>query len=219
MAAKCFWPRVADCTIKSAHWLTGLNNNSWILSSSQSHRAPSSRLLDDSMSCVCVCVWHSAVTQHHHTMCRMAEPNRLTNVKCECGLLSVRNPAADAADAKRSPVSNSHPENFCFISPWPQLVVFGDYEIQGTVDGRCFFFFLDGGGGGLGDWGWLIDIHSACIVVLLSNHTESSCVRCIKAACYATYGMEKSGLYNPGRATAGVTYCVQSHPSTVQWQL
>lgn len=56
-------------------------------------------------------------------------------------------------------------------------------------------------------------------MVLLSNHTESSCVRCIKAARYATYGTEKSGLYNPGRATAGVTYCVQSHPSTVQQQL
>lgn len=28
-----------------------------------------------------------------------------------------------------------------------------------------------------------------CFVVLLSNHTESSCVRCITAARYATYGM------------------------------
>lgn len=34
----------------------------------------------------------------------------------------------------------------------------------------------------------------ACIVMLLSNHTESSCVRCITAARYATYGTEKQKL-------------------------
>lgn len=48
----------------------------------------------------------------------------------------------------------------------------------------------------------------ARIVVLLSNHTESSCVRCITAARYATYGMEK--LLIQVELTIGVTDCVQS---------
>lgn len=31
---------------------------------------------------------------------------------------------------------------------------------------------------------------NASIVVRLSNYTETSCVRCITVACYATYGIE-----------------------------
>lgn len=48
---------------------------------------------------------------------------------------------------------------------------------------------------------------------LLSNHNESSCVRCITAARYATYGLEKRRLDNPGKATVKVTCWVQSHLS------
>lgn len=76
------------------------------------------------------------------------------------------------------------------------------------MEGVCF----DGGRLGVSTTksGLLTFTGGACFVVLLSNHSESSCVRCITAARYATYGMEKSGL-NPGRAPAGVTYSVQSH--------
>lgn len=123
---------------------------------------------------------------------------------------------ADAADAKQNLVSNNDPENVS--RPRPQLVLSGDYENAERSTWRKFclvFSFFSWRGWGVSETeaaGLLTFRGGASIVVLLSNHTESSCVRCITAARYATYGIEKSELDNPGRATAGVTYCVQNHP-------
>lgn len=48
------------------------------------------------------------------------------------------------------------------------------------------------------DWCWLIDIYRWCMYRgLLSNHNESSFVRCITAARYATYELEKRRLDYP----------------------
>lgn len=45
----------------------------------------------------------------------------------------------------------------------------------------------------------LIFTDGDCIVLLRGNHTDSSCVRCIRAGSYATYGMEESEVDNPGK--------------------
>lgn len=109
--------------------------------------------------------------------------------------------ATNAADTKWSLVSNftsrkvglpSHPH-------WPQPLISGDYKNAGHS------WWRRAGGERVGwcllstEAGLLTFTGGACFVVLLSNHTESSCVRCITAARYATYGMEKSELDNPGR--------------------
>lgn len=57
-------------------------------------------------------------------------------------------------------------------------------KMRGRVDGRCCL--MEGVGVSAAD----TFAGDASFVALLSNHTDSPCVRCIKAACYATYGME-----------------------------
>lgn len=100
-------------------------------------------------------------------------------------------PTADAADAK----ARSSRELFFK----PQLVAIMKFnaplmeEVVGVSTTEAGLLTFTGG---------------ARIVVLLSNHTESSCVRCITAARYATYGMEK--LLIQVELTIGVTDCVQS---------
>lgn len=160
--------------------------------------------------CVCVCV-----TQHHRTMRRMAKPNWLTNVKCECGLFSLWNQRLMLQMRSRHCMEISPRKLFQAVTsagPWWL------WNCRILLTEKGFLFLTEGVGVSTTEAGLLTFRGDACIV-LLSNRPESSCVRCITAARYATYGMEKSEFNNPGRDPAIVTHCVQSHPLTVQWQL
>jgi len=132
MAANCFWPGGTGLTVKSAHWLTGLNNNIGILSSSQN-----SLFLDDTVGvCACAraCVRVRVCGHTTSPHCR-AKPAD----SCEMRMWAVLcvKPAADAADAKWSRVSNN-PD-----TKRPQAVTsggrpYGDYKNEGSSLGGFF---------------------------------------------------------------------------------